>query len=78
MRYYFHLRESHRYILDEEGLELEAPDAARKVAVAEARSIIAGDALLGRLPLRTVIEVEDEDGNRVIELPFKDAVYLDA
>lgn len=77
MRYYFHLREVDRYIVDDEGLELDAPEAARKAAVAEARSIIAGDAMLGRLPLRTIIEVEDENGNRIIDLPFKDAVYVD-
>ena len=77
MRYYFHLREMDGYIVDEEGRDLEALDAARQAAIEGARSIIASEALLGKLPLRAVLEVEDENGNCVIELPFKDAVHVD-
>ena len=77
MRYFFHLHESHRYVADDEGLELEAAEEAQRVAVEGARSIIAGEALLGTLPLRTIMEVEGENGNRVIELAFRDAVHLD-
>ena len=77
MRYYFHLREAGGYIIDEEGLELEALDAVRQAAIEGARCIIAGEALVGKLPLQAVLEVEDEHGNCVIELPFKDAVHLD-
>lgn len=77
MRYYFHLREEGRYLLDEEGLELMALDAARQAAVEGARSIIADEVLLGNLPLRAILEVADEDGNCLFQLPFKDAVQLD-
>ena len=77
MRYFFHLREDGRFLVDEEGFELKALDAARQAAVEGARSIIAGEALLGNLPLRAVLEVADEDGNCVFQLPFKDAVHVD-
>ena len=77
MRYYFHVREADAYVVDEEGLELAELGAARLAAIAGARSLIASEALLGKLPLSTVIEVEDENGNRVIELPFRDTVLVD-
>jgi hypothetical protein len=71
------LRESSAYILDEEGLELEGLSAAVKAARAAARSVIASEVLAGKLPLDSIIEIEDETGQLVFELPFKDAVILD-
>ena len=77
MRYYFHLREEDGYVIDDEGLELADLNAARAAATEGARSVIAAEAMAGRLPLRTIIEVDDEQGQRVLDLPFKDAVLLD-
>lgn len=77
MRYYFHLRESGDYVVDEEGLDL--PDMAGVVAAATlaARSVIAGEAIAGKVPLRSVIEVDDESGERVLTLPFREAVQME-
>jgi hypothetical protein len=77
MRYYFHLREEDGYVIDDEGLELADENAAKIAATEGARSVIAAEAMAGRLPLRTIIEVDDERGQRVLDLPFKDAVMLD-
>ena len=77
MRYYFHLRQSDGYVVDEEGLELGGMDAVITAATLGARSLIAGDALDGRLPLGSIIEVDDENGGRVLELPFADTVLLE-
>ena len=77
MRYHFHLRERGGYIPDEEGLELANLEAAREAAVAGARSIIADEVVQGKIPLASVLEVEDENGNRVLELAFRDTVALD-
>ena len=77
MRYYFNLRESGGYIADAEGLELGGVAAVRAAATAGARSIIAGEALAGKLPLGAIMEVDDEDGQRVLDLPFRDTVVLD-
>ncbi len=77
MRYHFHLRESQGYVSDEEGLELADLDAVRRAAVAGARSIISSEVMRGKLPLGTVMEVEDEHGEPVFELPFRAAVTLD-
>lgn len=76
MRYFFHLNESDGYIVDEEGLELADADAARRAALAGARSLLASDVLEGRLTLGTVMEVHDGRGDKILELPFRDTVVV--
>ena len=78
MRYFFHLRERGGVVPDEEGIELDGVEAARRTAVEGARSLMASDVRTGKLSLETVIEVEDESGNRLLELPFRDAVQLES
>ncbi|TMJ16367.1 MAG: hypothetical protein E6G94_04365 [Alphaproteobacteria bacterium] len=77
MRYYFHLRETAAYVCDEEGVELDGAESARVTALKTARAIIASDALLGKVPLAATLEIEDEHGHRVLDLPFHEAVVLD-
>ncbi|WP_332812415.1 DUF6894 family protein [Sphingomonas sp.] len=77
MRYFFHLREPGGYVVDHEGLELGCIDAVRTAATCGARSIIADEILRGSLPLATILEVEDEHGRRVLELPFSETVRVD-
>jgi hypothetical protein len=77
MRYYFHLRENGVLILDEEGRELSAPNAAREAAKREARALMASEVLLGKLPLSAALEVQDETGRCVLELSFREAVSID-
>lgn len=77
MRYFFHLREPDGYVVDDEGLELGCIDAVTAAAICGARLIIADEILRGSLPLGTILEVEDEDGRRVLELPFRDTVHVD-
>jgi hypothetical protein len=77
MRYFFHLREPGGYVVDDEGLELGGLDAVKAAATCGARSIIADEILKGHLPLGTILEVEDEDGRRVLDLPFGDTVFVD-
>jgi hypothetical protein len=75
-RFFFHLRDGRRRLIDEEGRDLPDAETARKVAVMSARSIICDEVLLGNLPLGEVIEVEDEAGRDVLDLPFSDAVKV--
>jgi hypothetical protein len=77
MRYYFHLRESGEYLVDEEGRELPDIAAVESAARMNARCVIAGQAMVGKLPLAAIIEVHDEQGQRVLDLPFRNAVILD-
>lgn len=76
-RYYFHVRESDTYYPDEEGVQLPDREAVQNEAVRGARSILASEALLGKLPLGGRIEVSDEEGRQVLVLPFRDTVVLD-
>ncbi len=76
MRYFFHLRESGTLVVDEEGLELAGVDAVQKAAVMGARSVIAAEAMAGKLSLGAVIEVYDESGERVLDVRFRDAVTI--
>jgi hypothetical protein len=77
MRYYFHLRENGGYVPDEEGIDLPGREVAIHAAVMGARSLLASGAMEGRLPLGSILEVEDEHGCRVTELPFREAVTVD-
>ena len=77
MRYFFHLRESGTFVVDDEGLELADRAAVVAAATAGARSVIAAEALCGKLPLAASIVVDDETGRRVLELPFRETVLLD-
>jgi hypothetical protein len=74
-RYYFHLCDGSDLLLDEEGRDLEAGQIAG-AALAEARSIIAGDATTGHIYLDQRIEVHDPGGKLVHCLSFEDAVQV--
>jgi hypothetical protein len=75
-RFFFHLHNGED-CRDTEGVELANIDAAHQEALRSARSIMAGEVIEGRLPLRDVIEVEDEAGATVTRLPFRDAVEIE-
>ena len=77
MRYHFNLREGGEYIVDEEGRDLPDLDAARAAAVEAARSLIATEALAGKLPIGAAIEVFDDWGSNVLNVPFREVVQLD-
>ena len=77
MRYFFHLTETGCEVIDEEGREFAGLDEVLAAAIGDARSVIAAEALKGKLPLRSRIEVEDEQGSRVLVLPFDQAVLFD-
>ena len=74
--YFFHLRDGADIALDPEGRELSGIDAIRPIALADARSIISGDAKGGRIILDQRIDVEDEFQNIVHTLHFVDAVEI--
>jgi hypothetical protein len=77
MRYFFHLRESGEFVVDEEGRDLPDIAAVEAAAKMDARCVISAEAKAGKLPLAVCIEVHDEQGQRVLDLPFRDAVILD-
>lgn len=74
----FHMHIHHCGMLarDEEGLELLDLEAARREAVAGARSIMADELMNGRVCLGCRIEIEDSNGRLLATVPFREAVTL--
>jgi len=76
-RYYLHLRDSTDETLDPEGLELLDLEAVKTAALAAARDLIANDIESdGVFDLRYRIDAEDDAGQLLYRLPFKDAVRI--
>jgi hypothetical protein len=63
-------------VMDEEGVELSGPDAARDRAVAEARQIACAQVREGHLDLTHRIDVADEDGDTLFTMHFGDTVEV--
>jgi hypothetical protein len=74
--YFFHLRDGSDSLIDAEGLELDGPDAARQMALVQARDIISHEAMKGAINLRQRIEVVDTGGRCVATVSFSDAVNI--
>ena len=74
--YYFHLSDGHEVMIDPEGREIAEPSQIAEYAMKEARAMISQDALAGRINLNQYIDVRDENGRLVHQLPFRDAVTI--
>ena len=74
-RFFFHLYND-VFAADEEGRELPDADAARAVAVAEAREMMADGVLKGEITLSHRIEIADESGAVVGTVAYRDAVAV--
>jgi len=75
-RYYFHLYDD-MIVIDEEGMELSGPDAARDKGRAMARDMACTEVLEGHLNLRHRIEIVDEDSQPVATIPFRDTIRVE-
>lgn len=74
--YYFKVRDRFGELLDPDGRELPDLAAVRQHALVGARSLICDDVTSGVVDLNGSIEVSDEQGERVLLLPFDEAVTL--
>jgi len=72
MFYFFHIRDHEKLIVDETGLELPNLAAARKEAIAAARSFQKEAALTFENIDHQVIEVSDDTGTVLLTVPFSD------
>jgi hypothetical protein len=76
--YFFHLRDGLEISYDREGRELPDPEAARAKAIESARDTMAKAILCGeRLGMMREFQVEDENGQTVALVPFREAIVLD-
>ena len=75
-RYFMHLRDGSDELLDPDGKEFASLAELRDAVLAAARGLLMGDVQDGILDLRFRIDAEDESGNIVHSLPFKQAVNI--
>ena len=75
-RFFFHLYDD-IVARDEEGVELADIEAARRTAMFGVRAMICDQVTKGHLHLDHRLEVEDEDGKRVFDLQFGDAIEIE-
>jgi hypothetical protein len=71
-RFYFHVFND-VVTTDDEGLDLPDLDAAREQALESARELVCDAVHKGHLNLDHRIEIEDEKGDRLLVLTFRDA-----
>lgn len=74
--YYFHVPDDDS-TLDEEGLDAADFDSARDMAIQCARDLMCEQLRKGRLNLNHRIDVDGENGERVLSVPFREAVQLE-
>jgi hypothetical protein len=74
-RYFFHLHND-SFTQDEEGRECAGLEDARTAAIQEARVMASSYVLQGHLDLSHFIEVADSTGQRVLVVPFGEAVAV--
>jgi hypothetical protein len=75
-RFYFHLYND-LVAMDEEGRDFPDLDAARAMAVCEAREMMSETVMAGRITLDHRIDVADETGKVLATVMFRDAVAID-
>ena len=75
-RFFFNLRDEVS-VEDCEGKDLPDAGRARELAVDYARGIMSEDVKDGRLVLRDEIDILDEQGEKILTLPFRDAIEIE-
>ena len=76
LHHFYHLRDPMDECLDDEGIALPSLAAARAHALTAAYSIMSADILEGKLDLNQRIDVEDDEGNIVHTVHFRDVVRI--
>jgi hypothetical protein len=75
-KFFFHLHND-VYVQDHRGTELPSLDEARAKGVGAARGVMADDIIEeGRLTLSHRITITDEEGEELLELPFRSCVEV--
>ena len=75
-RFFFNLR-NEISVEDNEGKELDDAGQAREMAVSYARSIMSEDVKDGRLILKDEIDILDAAREKILTLPFREAIRIE-
>ncbi|RWX25105.1 hypothetical protein EHI47_26820 [Rhizobium leguminosarum] len=73
-RFYFHIRHGDQVERDLEGIEFPSVQAAEQEALKAAREMVAELVMQGQRIQDKIFEIDDEDGNRVLAVPFLSTV----
>jgi hypothetical protein len=74
--FFFHLHECGSATIDEEGIELADPAAARHHAEEAARGIMGAEVAGGELSLSCHIDIENSDSGERTMVRFRDALHI--
>jgi hypothetical protein len=74
-RYFFHIRDRELLIRDEEGIELEDADAARKEAERSMVDSLNDAMLTGEDLLHQLVEVTDAQGSMLFSVEFRKVLW---
>lgn len=77
MRFFFHIRDGHAFVRDDDGTEFLSVGEAVDEAVRTAREILAGRLVAGRPLGVQSFEIHDEAGTLVQVIPFKGTIPRD-
>ncbi|WP_182422089.1 hypothetical protein [Aureimonas sp. ME7] len=76
MRYYFNIREGSVLIEDHDGAELPTLEDAYEEAIQAAREMLATRVLAGQPLGHRSFEIQDQNGNRLVTVPFSNAMSV--
>ncbi len=74
-RYFFHIKDHDHLIRDEEGVVLDDLDSIKAEVIESSREVISEFAVHGRFE-DGIFVIEDGEGRRVLQFPFKGALPL--
>ncbi len=75
-RFYLHVCDGKLFAEDEEGVELHDIEAARRQAIVGLRDIMSAEMKDGQINMAAFVEIEDENHQLVMTVPFLDAVEV--
>ncbi len=76
-RYFMHVCNGDGFTTDEEGVELPDIHATRIAAIEGLREIMASELKDGLLKTASFIEIEEENGELLLTVPFSEAVMVE-
>jgi hypothetical protein len=75
-RFYLHMADGSSFNEDDEGMEFHDVEAARRAAIVGLRDVMSAELKDGQINMAAFVEIEDENRQLVMTVPFLDAVEV--
>jgi len=75
-RFYLHVCDGKVFAEDDEGMEFHDAEAARRQAIVGLRDVMASELKDGQINMAAFVEIEDENHQLIMTVPFLDAVEV--